>query len=300
LKPSTWGGLNKIATDNIKDYTRDAIGAGWQIGKDFNKNLQAKGITDVKLKIDRIFQDIVDGWKQSLTDINSAVFSGDEKSLSILNNLLKDGNSLDREPGKKIDFEKNAKRFIYSQLVPEVWRMQGFFPVFLYTAFPCATPGIGIRQWHNKKKLDEQIFCWGDLQYQLWAVKGKYGCKDQVNPCRMPECNNEVADLPGLKAFRTKVTDFGDINMFDLATNAFQGYENIWHGNHRYNEQDTQNDNTVGTLVNTLEGGSTDISKMPGLVSIPICTWNEIRENWKKGPPKDDPGVWPCNDSGSS
>jgi hypothetical protein len=90
---SATGTKFKAGSDNFKDYTRDALSAGWQIGKDENKNLAAKKLTSVSDKIDHIFQSTVDDWKSSLEAINKAVFSGDQTSISILTKLLRDGES---------------------------------------------------------------------------------------------------------------------------------------------------------------------------------------------------------------
>jgi hypothetical protein len=41
------------------------------------------------------------------------------------------------------------------------------------------------------------------------------------------------------------------------------------------------------------QGEDLDISKLPGMVNIPICTWAEIKANWKKG--DESSGTYPCN-----
>lgn len=222
LKSSVWGAANKpidkVLADNLKDYTRDAISAGWQIGKDFNKNFAAKKLTKVPEKIDYIFSHTVTDWQESMRDINEVIFKGDENSFTILKNLLSDGKSLDHIPTNAADITKSTKKFLYSTIIPEAWRMQGFYPVLLYTAFPCDTPGIGVRQWTNKNKLDEQIICKDGLQYQLWAVEGKFGCKESNNPCRPPtDCHTLLSDLPGLKDIRKKVREWGELDVFSMA-----------------------------------------------------------------------------------
>jgi hypothetical protein len=139
-------------------------------------------------------------------------------SLSILKKLLSNGKAMDHSPTAASVIARNTKKFLYSTIIPEAWRMQGFYPVLLDTAFPCDTPGIGVRQWTNKKKLDEQVICKNGIQYQLWAVKGKFGCKQQNNPCRLPEdCHTLLTDLPGLKDIRKTIKEFGDLNVFSMA-----------------------------------------------------------------------------------
>jgi hypothetical protein len=78
---------------------------------------------------------------------------------------------------------------------------------------------------------------------------------------------------------------------------AFNGYFNVWHGNHKYTADDAKNSDLVNLMVQSLNF-ETDISKLPGIVSIPLCTWAEIKENWKKGIQDDNKDTYPCNNSG--
>jgi hypothetical protein len=169
-------------------------------------------------KINYIFSQTATDWQNTMRDMNAVIFKGDENSFSILNSLITEGKALKRTPTDAADIAKSTKKFLYSTIIPEAWRMQGYYPVLLYTAFPCDTPGIGVRQWTNKKKLDEQIICKDGLQYQLWAVEGTFGCKRNNNPCRAPEdCQNLLTDLPGLKDIREKIKEFGYLDVFSMA-----------------------------------------------------------------------------------
>ena len=88
-------------------------------------------------------------------------------------------------PPSAVDVQKSVTKFLASVIVPEVWRMQGYYPVLLDTAFPCDVTGIGIGQWSDKKNVGDAEVCMtneggvsrgkpfdGGRQYQLWAVKG--------------------------------------------------------------------------------------------------------------------------------
>jgi hypothetical protein len=46
-------------------------------------------------------------------------------------------------------------------------------------------------------------------------------------------------------------------------------------------------------MVNSIDTGF-DISMTPGLIDIPVCGWEEIKENWKKSSPKNN-NNYPCN-----
>jgi hypothetical protein len=84
-----------------------------------------------------------------------------------------------------------------------------------------------------------------------------------------------------------------------MVSSAFRGYFDVWHGNHVYREGDVTNPDTIGTVIDSLEN-SRDIASLPGIINIPVCTWQEIKDNWKKGPPSgEDSDTYPCNHSGS-
>jgi hypothetical protein len=69
----------------------------------------------------------------------------------------------------------------------------------------------------------------------------------------------------------------------------------LWNGNHRYGDEDIVNDNVLKEFGEYLDPQNPDISTLPGIYNIPICTWAVIKENWVKGPPKGNPGNYPCN-----
>ena len=130
------GDKNKITSDNLKDYTKEILTAGGNIGKDFNKDLASQKLKTVPEKIGWVFYKTVDEWKRHLRDMNAAVFSGDEKSLEILNKLLRDGNSVDRKATDAVDFEINAKKFLYSILIPELGECKATFLFSSTQRFP--------------------------------------------------------------------------------------------------------------------------------------------------------------------
>lgn len=41
--------------------------------------------------------------------------------------------------------------------------------------------------------------------------------------------------------------------------------------------------------------GDMDISKIPGIVNIPMCTYADIKKNWEKGMTKENQDTYPCN-----
>jgi hypothetical protein len=171
----------------------------------------------METKIRHIFSETVKEWKRSLEAINRAVFSGDETSISILTKLVQDGRSLNRDPGDKSTFGESANKFLYSALIPATWRMQGYYPVLLDMAFPCKTPGIGIRQWTGTKKLDNQIVCYNDIQFQMFAIKGNDPCA-QADAISGGDCKRYLIDLPGLKEIQVKNDLWGGLDQLSLTT----------------------------------------------------------------------------------
>jgi hypothetical protein len=95
--------------------------------------------------------------------------------------------------------------------------MQGFYPVLLDTAFPCKTPGIGIRQWTGTKNLGSQVVCYNDIQYQLWAVKGDDPCT-QADAISGGDCRRYLIDIPGLKEIEKPVRNWGGLEKLSLTT----------------------------------------------------------------------------------
>ena len=72
----------------------------------------------------------------------------------------------------------------------------------------------------------------------------------------------------------------------------------MWHGNHKYNAEDAKNGDLVELMAQSQDSGI-DISKLPGVVNIPICGWAEIKENWRKGITDENRDTYPCNNFGN-
>jgi hypothetical protein len=184
-----------------------------------------------------LWESTVKDWKASLTDMNSAAFSGDEFSINFLQKMIGDGNSLDREPASVLDIETYATKFLASILVPEVWRMQGYYPVLLDTAFPCDTEGIGWGQWTDRKKVGNTKMCWegeGGIdrdaksfdsfrQYQLWTVKDPWinsACNGPCTTCGVCNCKHYMTEPPGLGKLLEPVVAWGKISIYDIITKS--------------------------------------------------------------------------------
>jgi hypothetical protein len=214
--------LQKIVTEERLDKFKDIVGKGFEMGfkkaKDLNKDMREKELTDIKEKIDYIFSQTVNIWKQSLTDTNNAIFNGNPESLDMLTKLLENGNSANGKPGQALDFQESATKFLFSTILPDVWRMQGYHPVLLDTAWDCSTKGIGVRQWTKRKDVMDLVVCVNDRQYQLWGLKGDMTCQVANNPCFLTKvCENYLTELPGLQYLREGRDEFGGMSMFTMA-----------------------------------------------------------------------------------
>jgi hypothetical protein len=209
----------KTATDNLKDYTGASSAFAVGAAKDFNKNLAASELTNLTEKIQGILSTTAKSWKESLTLINEATFSGEESSLRMLDKLLQNGNSVRRQPGRAIDYETSSTKFLFSAILPDTWRMQSYYPVLLDTAWDCKTQGIGVRQWTKRKNVLDLAVCLNDRQYQMWAVKGDYRCKPPSNQCGVADipCENYLTELPGLSYLQQEQETFGNMSMISLA-----------------------------------------------------------------------------------
>jgi hypothetical protein len=224
----------KVAGDNIKDYTNILINFGLTTAKDQNKDLASKTLTDIGDKIQYLFYDIVTEWKATISAMNEVFFRGDEKSIAILNRLMRDGRSLQRKSINAFTVEKYVSKFLFSILIPETWRLQGYYPVLLDTAWPCDTKGIGVGQWTNKKNVGNALICREDeksndrsgkeydgRQYHLLAVKGvdSYQCgaaRDALGPHEGRSCAKTLEELPGLAALQNKVKQWGELDIHSL------------------------------------------------------------------------------------
>jgi hypothetical protein len=222
----------KIKADNAKDFTNIIVNNGMTAARDSAKSLTAANTKDILGKIDNLFEDTVAEWQTSLTTMNNVIFSGDEQSIQVLTNLIHNGNSLNRTAANSLQVQNQATKFLVSIMIPEVWRMQGYYPVLLDTAFPCGVTGIGIRQWTDKKNVGEAEVCMvneggigrddkpftGGRQYQLWGVKGSWGdqCTRVNNPCGIRSCNHFLTQLPGLKDIREPIKEWSGLSIFDM------------------------------------------------------------------------------------
>jgi hypothetical protein len=225
----------KIAGDNSKDFYNLITTYGFNEAKKKGKSLAESSAKSIPQKIDSLFHNIVMDWKESLTAMNHEVFSGTDASLQTLTKLIQNGNSLNRKPVNSVLVQKGATKFLVSILIPEVWRLQGYYPVMLDAGFPCTVSGIGIGQWTDRKNVGPAGICamdeggeykdgrtWtGGRQYQLWAVKGEWDgkCKHQSNyekACGVKGCDNYLTDLPGLKEMREPNNDWYGLDIFNL------------------------------------------------------------------------------------
>lgn len=68
------------------------------------------------------------------------------------------------------------------------------------------------------------------------------------------------------------------------------GFEKF-NGNRKFTEDDVNDEAFWDAMMNSIP--NVDISAIPGIIGIPICTWDEIRENWTRG--SKDEKNYPCN-----
>jgi hypothetical protein len=223
LKPAMMASstLGKIASEERVDKFNDVVGkgfaAGFQKAKDLNKDMAAKELTDVKEKIDYIFSATVSIWKESLTVTNNAIFNGNGESLDMLNKLLQNGISADGSPGQALHFQKSTTKFLFSTILPDIWRMQGYHPVLLDSGWDCNTKGIGVRQWTKRKDVMDLMICSDDRQYQLWGLKGDMTCQVSNNPCFTTKvCENYLTELPGLGYIKEERDEFGGMSVYTM------------------------------------------------------------------------------------
>lgn len=186
-------------------------------------------------KINYAYSNTVKEWQNALDNVNTALFSGDDTSISAITNLIQQGNMLDLQPLNASIIQSHAEKFLFSILVPAAWRMQGFYPVLIDTAFPCKTMGIGVGQWTKKKNVGAALICRGSekstnahsnvpidgRQYQLFAVKDKY-YNDRCPPpalrraCALYDCDHYLAELPGIGDILNPEPDLGGISLSQL------------------------------------------------------------------------------------
>jgi hypothetical protein len=74
---------------------------------------------------------------------------------------------------------------------------------------------------------------------------------------------------------------------------AKTGIDEIWHGNHQFTVDDASNPDLIDKVISGLSD-SMDISRLPGIVNIPSCSWLDIQNNWEKGITDDNRGSYPC------
>jgi hypothetical protein len=210
--------VSEAKADKFSDVVGKAFQAGATKAKDLNKDMAEKELTDVKEKIDYIFSETVNIWKESLTVTNNAIFNGNRDSLEMLNKLIENGNSADAQPGQAFDYQKSTTKFLFSTILPDTWRMQGFHPVLLDTGWDCKTKGIGVRQWTKRKDVMDLVICLDDRQYQLWSVYGSImTCQVSNNPCFLTKvCENYLTELPGLGYLREKREEFGGMSIYTM------------------------------------------------------------------------------------
>ena len=198
--------ISEEKVDKFRDLVGKGFDAGFTKAKDLNKDMALKELTDIKEKIDYIFSETVNIWKESLTITNKAIFNGNGESLEMLTKLLQNGISENGNPGQAFDYQKSTTKFLFSTILPDIWRMQGFHPVLLDTEWDCKTKGIGVRQWTKRKDVMDLMICLDDRQYQLWSAPGgSMTCQVSNNPCFTTKvCENYLTGCPVLDISRRR------------------------------------------------------------------------------------------------
>lgn len=196
---------------------------GLNFAKDANKAVQAKNDLRLPEMIRAVFSETVNAWINATVEMNRAIFNGDDRSLRMVGNLLKDGNSLEREALNVNMVKPPAERLLYSLLILDTWRMQGYSPVLLYTAHDCNKMGVGTSTWTTAKDLQGLArVCYKGLQYHMLAVRGSYGCSTHAQPgAGTPasvDCNKVMSVPPGLKDIRVDrpLEEWGGLNLYTM------------------------------------------------------------------------------------
>ncbi|KAF2664250.1 hypothetical protein BT63DRAFT_418375 [Microthyrium microscopicum] len=282
----------KIMGDNAKDFYNLSFNFGMGKWKDKTKSLSETSAKTIPDKIRILYGNIIEGWKESLVRMNQELFEGNEESIRTLTNLVRNGNSMYAMPANATAVQKSAIKFIVTALIPEVWRLQDFYPVMVDTLWPCNVPGIGIGQWHSMKHVGAANLCFTDeygqlqngttfrgRQYHLFGVKGEWDAK---------YCGNKLSELPGLGKLWPQNRDWDGLSGLDIVSNAKAGHDNIWHGNHKY----TSRDFGGGTLGHELMDRATanlasidDVWRMPGIANIRLVAGLRLWRTGKKGSP---------------
>jgi hypothetical protein len=196
---------------------------GMNFAKDAAKNSAAQDGLDLPERIRDVFTRTVDTWIKVTVYTNKEIFSGNDLSLQMLSNLLKDGNSLIRMPLNVVEVTKHVEKLLYSMLILSTWRMQGYSPVLVDTGRQCDDMGVGTKDWTTPNDLLHLArICIGDRQYHMLATQGSYGCS--TVPAAGPgtpghiNCNKFLKVPPGLKEIRVNenIADWGGLNIYTM------------------------------------------------------------------------------------
>jgi hypothetical protein len=192
-------------------------------GKDAFKDLSAKKDLDIKEQVMAAFGTTVRAWIYITEKVTAEIFSGNDRSLRLLSEMLKDGNSLKRKPLPVSAVRQPAEKLLYSTLILATWRMQGFWPVLVDTNKACSDMGAGTKDWTNPKDLLHLArICIGDRQYHMLAVSGSYGCSSWAatgpGTPGTQHCNFKLQVPPGLKDIRkdTTIPEWGKLNIYTM------------------------------------------------------------------------------------
>jgi hypothetical protein len=218
LKPAAEdaSALTKITHDSASGYASTVFSFALDRAKDTVKSHATNGFSDLKEQIDSIMSGTVDMWKDGLVAAAEKLFNGQDDTLEVLTSLLQDGFSYKQRHENVVDFKTQATKFLFSAIIPEVWRIQGYNPVLLNTERECEASGVGVGQWTGQTN-DFSVICYQNTQYQLWAVKGRWTCEDPNDWCIRPKgCNHYLTAPPGIDFIRDKRHEFGGMDVFSL------------------------------------------------------------------------------------
>ncbi|KAM0429644.1 hypothetical protein ACHAPT_006249 [Fusarium lateritium] len=280
----------------LKDTTNDIVKNSLGLTKDI-LNSRAKDQLGVQNGLAAQMQALTEGWKVSVLETQKWLFGGSEEGYTQLGNMISDASMFgDGWLLDRADHVKQVKRAINSFLIPLAWQYSPdvIYPFVAESDVGCEDdPGWNkeasfttmAQHWIDDGALKDRRFCHEGKSY--WLLGGRDRNKNCDSKSGESDCGGFELP-PGFQSLVDK--KFTDITL----GNVVVGFINSKNANGGENGFKLDMNDPSRETLESLAGTGIEA---PGIFNIPICSMDEVIENYYQwyGNDHEDMTNFPCN-----
>lgn len=144
----------------------------------------------------------VDNWQTILTEIANRTFSGEEKHVKFLTEVITKGKLLAAGVNSREEIKKRNIRTLYAFIIPVIWSLDNPGPVVIDVGTSCDDVGVGNYKWVTPKDAEATSACVDNKQYYLLRTTGvSHNLPSNPN---YPVTINKFKPPPGLDKLKTR------------------------------------------------------------------------------------------------